>query len=77
MLRLLAQLTREGGITVIMVTHNRQAAQDAGFTPVPVRLTATGDATLARIAWPDAEEPDATTPDQSRPPHRADEEVRS
>ncbi|MFC4679413.1 ABC transporter ATP-binding protein [Desulfovibrio legallii] len=76
-LRLLAQLTREGGITVIMVTHNRQAAQDAGFTPVPVRLTATGDATLARIAWPDAEEPDATTPDQSRPPHRADKEVRS
>ncbi len=65
-LRLLAQLARELNVAVIMVTHDAAAAAAAGFTPVPVRVHAVGEATLARICWPENPDPDAPRPEESK-----------
>jgi len=54
-LRLLGELALQLRITVIMVTHNLEQAQQAGFSPATVRLQTDATGSLSCLAWPESE----------------------
>lgn len=56
-LDLFSELAREMGITMIMVTHNADMAQAAGFTVARVAVQSRAGGITARIAYPGRLEP--------------------